>query len=211
MDRQSTTTAGLRSREAGLVEVLAVLGIIGPGLFAAAVVLQEIFRSDRSPFHNYISEYAVGRYGYVQVAAFFALGLGSLALAAGLRRATRDLRGSRLGSSLLALMGIGILLAGVFTADLQGQPPTAEGTIHAAASVPTFIIAIVVIFVFARTFMRGERWTSLGWASLALGTVCLVAFVNLDIVIVQRVFVGALISWLILTAIRLRSVATGTR
>ena len=206
-----TTTVGSRSPEARRLDVLAILGIVGPGLFTAAVVLQEIFRSDRSPFDNYISEYAVGRYGSVQVAAFFALAVGSLSLAAGLRMATRDLRGSRLGSSLLALMSIGVFLAGVFTADLrnQGRPPTAEGTMHLAVSIPTFILAIVVIFVFARTFRRDERWASLGPASLALGAVCLVALVASDVVIVQRVFVGALVSWLVLTALRLRSVATG--
>ena len=80
---------------------------------------------------------------------------------------------------------------------------------HRAVSIPTFILAIVVIFVFARTFRRDERWASLGPASLALGAVCLVALVASDVVIVQRVFVGALVSWLVLTALRLRSVATG--
>jgi signal transduction histidine kinase/hypothetical membrane protein len=208
-----TTTVGSGTREARRLDVLAVLGIIGPALFTTAVVLQEILRSDRSPFHNYISEYAVGRYGYVQGAAFFSLGLGSFALAVGLGIATRDLRGSRLGSTLLVLMSIGVVLAGVFSADLrsQGGPPTAEGTMHLAVSIPTFILAIVVIFVFARTFTKDERWASLGPTSLALGTVCSVALVASDVVIVQRVFVGALISWLVLTAIRLRSVATGAR
>jgi hypothetical protein len=58
-------------------------------------------------------------------------------------------------------------------------------------------------------FRRDERWASLGPTPLALGTVCLVALVASDVVIVQRVFVGAMISWLVLTAVRLRSVATG--
>lgn len=66
------------------INLLAVLAIVGWTFFAASALFLPIV-SEYSFTGDYISELAIGRFGYVQTVAFFAAGLGSLALARGIR------------------------------------------------------------------------------------------------------------------------------
>jgi hypothetical protein len=60
---------------------------------------------------------ALGEHGWVQTTTFMVTGLLSLAGAAGARRLLRDGRGRTWGPVLLALIGVGLLVAGVFRMD----------------------------------------------------------------------------------------------
>jgi hypothetical protein len=89
---------------------------------------------------DFISELAIGRFGYLQTVAFFAAGLGTLALDWGIREATKGSWGSRLGSTLVGLYGFGLVLAGLFPTyeiDPAGRAvsPTSVGTVHIVVSV----------------------------------------------------------------------------
>ena len=75
-------------QEAGRLGLLASVTIVGLAFFAATALLLPIV-SEYSLTADYISELAIGRYGYLQTAAFFAAGLGTLSLAVGVREATR--------------------------------------------------------------------------------------------------------------------------
>jgi hypothetical protein len=68
---------------------------VGLGFFAATALLLPLI-SEYSLTADYISELVIGRYGYLQTAAFFAAGLGTLALAVGVREATNRSWGTRL-------------------------------------------------------------------------------------------------------------------
>jgi Protein of unknown function (DUF998) len=56
----------------------------------------------------------MGRYGYLQTAAFFAVGGSSLALAVDILETTKGSWGSRIGSAFLGLYGLGGVLVGIF-------------------------------------------------------------------------------------------------
>jgi hypothetical membrane protein len=66
---------------------------------------------------DYISELAIGRYGYLQTAAFFVVGGSSLALAVGIRETTKGSWGSCIGSAFFGLYGLGGVLVGMFPTD----------------------------------------------------------------------------------------------
>ena len=183
----------------------------GAACFVASVLLLPI-RSEYTLAGDYISELAIGRFGFVQTLAFLALGIGSLALAAGIREATRGSWGSLVGTVLFGLFGIGVLVDAFFPIDRGGmQPETVVGTVHILAALVAFVCAVLGMFVLTRTFKRDARWGSYWRLSLALAVAALVAFFlpseGAWTGIFQRIFVGIIIAWMVLAALRLRSLA----
>ena len=201
--------------------VPAVLAMLGFAFFAVSAVVLPLF-SEYGLVEDYISELAIGRHGYVQTAAFFASGLGSLALAFGLRGTTRGVRGSRLGPVLVVLFGVGVVLAGIFPTDAidaEGQlrSQTASGTVHFAAALLAYVVGIAAMLVLSSTFGRDARWRSFWPFSLALAFAALAMSLTLFFLPVpnadqwaglyQRVFVGTVVLWLMLAAVQLYGMA----
>lgn len=197
------------------IDLLTVLAIVGWTFFAASALFLPIV-SEYSFAGDYISELAIGRFGYVQTVAFFAAGLGSLALALGIRETTRGVWGSRAGSVLVSLFGINVILAGIFPTDAidaegQTQSQTMAGTVHVVVSLLAFVLVIAGMFVLSRTFKRDIRWRSFWPVSLVLAFAAFVTFFLVSdgqwIGLYQRIFIGTIVLWLILAAIHLRSIA----
>ncbi len=215
-------------RRADRLRVLAVLAISGQVVFVVAVVLLPFLRPEYSSVDDPISRLLIGPYGYVQSAALFAAGLGSFALAVGIRRATRGSRGSRLGSALIALWALGIVLAGIVPTDTEGHPTGAAIALHGMGVGLAFVSGPAGMLVLSGIFARHARWSSFYPLSLALGFAALVGLIDLVVVatgvsdlvealgpvarsfggygVIQRMFVGTVILWMILAASRLRSV-----
>jgi uncharacterized membrane protein YuzA (DUF378 family) len=217
---------------------LASVGIIGPVFYAVAIAAMHVLRPDNVVLYgNTMSAYSVGPYGSISIAGFIALGLGALALSAGLRRAVMPSRALRVGSALVGVFGAGWLLAGIFrfapdVASLEpaikGENPTIVGIIHGLAGFGGIFCLIAGMIVLSRAFERDERWRPFWPLSLTLGLATLFLFVfglfvlNSPAVVPccptgsaawwgaleWRFFVGAFVLWLFLTAVRLRSVAS---
>jgi hypothetical membrane protein len=122
----------------------------------------------------------------MQAANFVITGLLLLAFAIGLRRALRPFGGAVWGPLLIGSAGIGLIGAGIFTADpLNGYPPgtplvptvrTVHGSLHDLFGIPVFLGLPIACFVFSRRFARlSER----GWAAYSAlsGLMMLVTFV----------------------------------
>ena len=207
----------LQQNRAKRLELLAVLGIVGAAFFAVALVALHLLEPEYNGTPA-MSLYALGRYGGLMVAAFCALGVGYLALAFGLRGATAASRAARLGSILLGLAGFWFVVSGAFRVHAPGTPMTFSGVMHGLGfivGVPTLLASILVL---SRAFGRDDRWRSFRPPSLTLGlaalTLFLIAFFapgipGMAVVILSRIFVGTFVLWLLLTALRLRSIATG--
>ena len=175
--------------------------------------------SEYSLTSDYISELAIGRYGYLQTTAFFAVGVSSLALAVGIRVATKSSWGSRIGSAFIGLYGLGAILVGIFPTnevDAAGRvvSPTSVGTVHIVVSALAFVFGIAGMFVLSRTFKRDARWRAFWPWSLMLAVAALVGFFLQSklpwVGLSQRIFVGTITLWLVLVAFRLRSIAKAT-
>ena len=183
--------------------------LAGAACFAISALLLPLF-SEYTLAGDYISELAVGRFGPVQTLAFLAFGIGSLAPAVGLRRATKGYRGSLVGTILFGLFGAGVIVDAFFPIHRGGmQPETRVGTVHILAALVAFVCAILGMFGLTRTFKRDAGWRPYWRLSAALATAALVAFFlpseGAWAGIFQRVFVGAIISWMVLAARGLRS------
>ena len=206
-------------QEARRLELVAVIAIVGQAFFAATALLLPLV-SEYSLTADYISELAIGRYGYLQTAAFFAVGSGTLALAAGIRVATKGSWGSRVGSVFIGLYGLGGILVGIFPTDEVDaagriESPTSVGTVHIGVSALAFVFGIAGMFVLSRTFKRDARWRAFWPLSLELAVAALVAFIvsvpshGPWVGLIQRIFIGTIILWQVLVAFRLRSIARG--
>ena len=204
-------------RPTSWIGLLAVLGIVGAAFFAVALVALHLLEPEYNDTPA-MSLYALGRYGGLMVAAFCALGVGYLALAFGLRGATAASRAARLGSILLGLAGFWFVASGVFRVHAPGTPMTFSGVMHGLGfivGVPTLIAGILIL---SRAFGRDDRWRSFRAVSSALGlaalTLFLIAFFapgipDTAMAILSRIFVSTFVLWLLLTALRLRSIARG--
>ena len=88
------------------------------------------------------------------------------------------------------------------------QPETVVGTVHILAALVAFVCAILGMFVLTRTFKRDAGWQPYWRLSVALATAALVAFFlpseGACTGIFQRVFMGAIIAWMVLAARGLR-------
>src|SRR5512132_596587 len=95
--------------------LLAWAGIVGPVLFTATFVGQEIFRaSEYNPLVETVSALEAGPNGWIQQVNFVIFGLLTIAFAVGLHVGLRRTRFGLLGPALLFMSGIGLLLAAGF-------------------------------------------------------------------------------------------------
>lgn len=168
------------------------------------VALHIIQRDSYDPVNQAISELALGRFGMALNIAFVLFGCGLLALAVGLRR---EIHRSGIGATLLGVVGVLIVLSGVFpTTD---PPDTTTAAIHVAVGVSAFLTVIVAIFVWAWLFRRDPTWRYFSRATVIWGVSTAAAFFLFPLLeatafgIAQRAFIAAWLSWALVTARRL--------
>jgi hypothetical membrane protein len=202
-------------QEARRLQLIAAGAIVGLAFFAATALLLPL-QSEYSLTADTISELAIGRYGYLQTAGFFAVGGSSLALAIGIRVVTKGSWGSPIGSAFIGLYGLGAILVGIFPTDEvdaagRVESPTSVGTVHNVVSALALVFGIAGMFVLSRTFKRDARWRALWPWSLVPAVAALVGFFLQSelpwVGLSQRIFVGTITLWLVLVAFRLRSIA----
>src|SRR5579859_2665600 len=123
-------------------------GVIGPILFALVFLIQDAIRPGYNAWRTTISTLSLSDYGWVQIANFYLFGLSTLCFAVGLKRVFRKGLASFSGPILFAIVGIGLILAGVFVTDpFLGYPiaspahlpESLHGTIHNLAALTVFI------------------------------------------------------------------------
>jgi uncharacterized protein DUF998 len=158
-------------------------GLVGPLLFIVVFLVEGATRPGYSASRMYVSQLATGAEGWMQVANFLVLGTLMLAFAVGLRISIKGTRGSIAAPVLLALFGVAMLVAGIFTTDPGlGYPPgaaevhTTHGTIHGFAGLAVFTILPAACFVMAWHFAgeaASHRWVVY---SIAVGVALLLLF-----------------------------------
>ena len=133
------------------------------GLGAASVILiilVHILKSDYDPSWRAISEYALGNFGWLMTAAFFAWGASGAAVVLALRKQVRTLPG-KAGLGLLLLGSAGPLLAGLFPTDpytTSVDALTTSGMVHSMAVVLCDFIPIGATFVTVSLLRKNPAW-----------------------------------------------------
>ena len=210
----SFTNLSPHTRPAKQSARIASIAIVGISYFLTAVIALHFLRPDYDPVSRFVSEYAIGQYGFLMTSAFFGLSLGSLALVIGLyQEVSRSVR-SWIGLILLGIWGVAILIAGIFPTALKGAPATTSDNIHALASLVSFLSLIPATILLSRRFKQDEKWRPFHHSALILSLVILGTFIGFFLTfetefagLNQRIFIATFLIWLLLTAARLRFIA----
>src|SRR5215813_11922894 len=105
------------------------VGLAGALAFSILLVLLHFLKPENDPSWRMISEYEIGRYGWLMRLAFFCWSIGFLGLAVALWQ-----QASMLAEGLLAIVAIGLVGAGIFAADpitTLRDAQTRAGKLHA--------------------------------------------------------------------------------
>ncbi len=159
------------------IRTLAAIGIAGPLLFAAAVLVQDIVQYDHlvanrdDPWTTSpVSVNALGPYGWIQILNFGVLGVSVIALAAGAHRGIQGARRSVVGPALLGLWGVAFLLS-MFP--IERQPQTFGGHAHAIAFLLVSLGLIPMYLFMWRRLRESRGWERFARYTLTMGVLTL--------------------------------------
>ncbi len=188
-----------------------IISIADPAFFLLANAALHLLRRDLSPATRYISEYAVGRFGWLMSSALVVLGIGTVALAL-IIYATMDRTWLvRIGTVVLFLSGLGTILTGLFRTDIDGRPSTVAGAIHGRAAFIAILFEAISVLILTAAFFRDSRWRSFRPVSLAFSVVVVISGVLLPVLprgTGERLLVYTLVLWLLVTALHMRAANT---
>src|SRR5215210_7023498 len=196
--------------------VLALLTIVGVAVYLVNFTALHFLRPDVNPVLEPVSNYAVGPYGFLAIAANIGTGLAALALMVGLYRGIAPRGRSYVGLFLLGLYGISELMAAYFLIDV-GAEATMAGTIHNIVGNISFFAFPIGVILLSLGMGKDERWRSLRRPALALSIVVVLTVIltivgfNLGIGfgVTQRITNVASLVWMLAVTLHLCSVAQG--
>jgi hypothetical protein len=178
-----SAAAATCDRTTSMTRSLLGYGVIAGPFYVVVSLAQALTRAGFDLSRHEWSLLANGSLGWIQIANLILSGLMSVAFAVGLRRAG----GGAWAPRLVTAYGLGLVGAGIFTADPSlGFPPGTpdgpgpvswHGLLHFVCAGIGFLCMIAACLVMARRFARdGER----GWAvfSAVTGVAFLGAFVG---------------------------------
>ena len=179
-------------------------GAIVAGPLFLAVSLTQAFTRDGFDLRRHpISLLSLGEFGWIQVVNFVVCGGLFLAGAVGLRGRLRSGRGRTWAPRLVAVVGAGLLIAGVFVTDAgagfpAGAPAGAperisvHGILHEVGFLSVAAAVIALAVVLARRFAAERRW---GWLAACVATpllaIGIAAWPDLDSLSVRLVLTSA--------------------
>lgn len=130
-------------------------------LFLILLAALHLLKPDYDPSWRMISEYAIGRNGWVMTLAFLALALSYASLAVALRAQLHTM-GGKIGWALLLLSALGTLISAIFTTDPITAGPdevTTRGMLHGLGFVSVAIFPFAATLL-SRSLVREHEWFS---------------------------------------------------
>ncbi|MBM0224827.1 DUF998 domain-containing protein [Micromonospora sp. ATA51] len=194
-----TSTTMPRSGVTGALSTRTLLaaGIATGPLFGVVAAAQVLTRDGFDLSRQPLSLLALGEHGWIQTANFVLTGLLALAGALGLRRALGGTPAGTWGPALVAVFGIGLIVAGAMPSDPSmgwpaGAPEGSPDSLswhaigHGVGAMLAFGSLTIACLVFARRYLRTGRR---GWAmfslACALATVVVMAWPDQDSISVR--------------------------
>jgi hypothetical protein len=132
---------------------------MGASGFVAVVALLHVLKPEIEPSWRFISEYAIGAYGWMMSTAFLAFAAAYAGLFATTRRSLTRVPG-RIGAGALLISALGLAIAGIFTTDPITTAPaeaTMAGTVHSIGGALGLAMPLAVVFVTWR-LARDVAW-----------------------------------------------------
>src|SRR4029450_1829523 len=159
--------------------------------FVIVLIVLHILEPEFDPRFRFMSEYALGDYGWLMTTTFFALGLAPLVAAIGFQAVYESSRSIRIGLGLLVVAAMFIWLAGIFRDSIH----------HLLAGVVAFPSMVMAVLLLSWTFRRAARWQTIYRIALfiALAMLAMFSLMVADLGmpgLQQRVFIFLFLLWL---------------
>ena len=172
------------SRTAALVSLGAAVA------FVVLLAALHVIKPELDPSWHFISEYAIGDYGWVMVLVFLSLALSYVTLFVAIRSQTQTIVG-KIGLALLLVSALGLTIAAVFTTDpitASQDAVTTEGSLHNLGGMLGIAMPFAAALVGWR-LARNPAWSSakrpLLWATGLALVAFLVSFVSVGVMVSQ--------------------------
>ncbi|HXT69708.1 MAG TPA: DUF998 domain-containing protein [Vicinamibacterales bacterium] len=166
---------------------LGVAGIGGPVIFTVLVIVQGVLQPDYSHVQMPISALAAWPLGWVQELNFAVLGVSQIAFALGLHRAVRPGKSANqggAGAALIAMGGVGVLVAGAFSWKMVGGVPT-ETPPHVVGAITAFASTGLGFMRISNRLAADAAWKDLALYTRVTGGAVLVLFLALGFLAVD--------------------------
>lgn len=197
--------AANETRSATWLGMFVVLGI---ALYVALDIVAQLLPPHYNPITQPESDLGVGPYGWVMSLNFVVRGLIALALVMGLRRALAPRMRSEMGLALLVVWAVGDFLLAIFATDIPPAKLTLHGLIHLLVAILIFVAVALGELLLALPLVADPGWAALRPVLFAIALAALVALVVLPFRVnttglVERVFLGLALLWMLVVGVRL--------
>jgi hypothetical protein len=168
----------------------ASLSFAGAATFVVLLAALHFIKPELDPSWHFISEYAIGEYGWIMVLAFLSLALSYVSLFVAIRSQLRTIAG-RIGLVLLVVSALGLIIAAIFTTDpitASEDAVTTEGTLHNLGGTLGIAMPFAAGLI-GWKLARNPAWSSarrpLLWATGLALVAFVVSFVFLSVMVSQ--------------------------
>ena len=162
----------------------ASIALLSNGLFIVLLLTVHFLKRDLDPSWHFISEFAIGKHGWVMQTAFLTLAVSNVAIFVAIRSCMSGIWGA-IGAFLFLMGTIGLVLGGVFVTDPINTAPefrTTSGNLHnlgGALGLGGFLGTLI----FSAKLLRNDAWrtvrTAVGVATAIIVVGFLVSFVSI--------------------------------
>ena len=187
--------------------LFAIVSLCGITTFIVLVFVLHFLRKDLYFLEHFVSEYAIGRYSWVQTTAFFSLSIGQLLLFLGLKA---NVKTSIFSLIFLAIWCVSLFLVAIFPTNLPKEIHSTVNKIHNLSALFAFLSLPIAMITWGRDFRKLSDWNNLSKFSQFFGILSLITLFALvasppSIVgIVQRLLISIDLSWLMVLSFQLR-------
>jgi hypothetical protein len=168
----------------------ALLSFAGAATFVVLLAALHFIKPELDPSWHFISEYAIGDYGWIMVVAFLSLALSYVSLSLAIRSQLRTIAG-RIGLALLLVSALGLTIGAIFTTDpitVSEDAVTTEGNLHNLGGTLGIAMPFAAALV-GWKLARNPAWSSakrpLLWATGLALVAFVVSFVSLGVMLSQ--------------------------
>ncbi len=199
------------------VRVFGFAGLLGASVFAGSLIFLHLSRTDIDWTRHYVSDFANGRLGWVFVFGAVVHSLGNLGLNLGLRRSLDPGPLRAWAVFFFGLAVAGIVVAALFPIEPAGRSPTPVGLVHRTATIATFPLELVALFLFSAAFARTPHWSRHQGLSFALAAVAAAGMVGFFLAIflnrlpglAERFALASFLAWELWASLQLARSALG--
>jgi hypothetical protein len=166
-------------------------GLMGAGLFNLIAIVESTLRPDYDANQQSVSSLSLGGRGWIQVVSFNLFGVAILCTVTAWRKILAGGRGAKSYPILTLLMGISLILCGIFKQDpapgydpgnLALTAPTLTGLTHLLFAAIGALCSVLSLIVMAGRFAHTPLWR--GWNIFSI----LMAFIMTSCVTVYSVW-----------------------